>query len=398
MQIVITNPTSADLAVQGITFSIPVGEAQDTLTAGNDIHHRVSDSAWTVTLLDDDLTETTTRYLLGPWTGGSVTLAAGASVMVQFYGFQTHDQPGTATITIKEQTAEGTGFAHFTVTTFPWGFTFSDLAANVHDGSGWKPVAQVDNGSSVTLTWHSSVAETTAYQIYCSTSEGQSAPYTPTLPGQWTSPKLTMDTVFTVVVNPPGLGLTASMSTVVAVRNADVRLKSLTVGNKALVVSDGAVSIATNGGHACSSGPEGDRRRRLDHRQHPGCEQWRCRYHWQPPRVRRRHTQARRRPNQWLRCNRWVERNRRRECSRRDHDGSGEWGHSAGDGKVTTGDLGLIQAIQRIGYVLSRIVRPSSVLPMEEAERIRSSQSIRHRMASISARRASGVGNDEAYF
>jgi hypothetical protein len=60
--------------------------------------------------------------------------------------------------------------------------------------------------------------------------------------------------------------------------------------------------------------------------------------------------------------------------------------------------LGLIQAIQRIGYVLSRIVRPSSVLPMEEAERIRSSQSIRHRMASISARRASGVGNDEAYF
>jgi hypothetical protein len=249
VQIVITNPTSADLAVQAITFSIPVGQAQDTLTGG-DIHHRVSDSAWKVTLLDDDLRETTARYLLGPATGDSVTLAAGASVVVQFYGFQTHDQPGTATIGIKELTTEGTGFARFTVTTFPWGFTFSNLAANVHDGSGWKTVAQVDNGSRVTLTWQSSVAEITAYQIYCSTSEGQSKPYTPDLPSQWTSPKLTMDTVFTVVVNPPGLGLTASMSTVVAVENADVRLRSLTVGDTTLVVSDGTVSIETNSHHA----------------------------------------------------------------------------------------------------------------------------------------------------
>ena len=173
---------------------------------------------------------------------------------IQIHGFQTNTTPGVPTIEIIEATNERRTTS-FTVTIFPWGFAFSDLVAKVRDGNQLKPVVQVDNGCPVTLTWHGSVVDTGSYTIYYSNSQGQQTA-TPTTLGEWASPSLTADTVFTLVVTTQTFGpqLTASMSIAVAVKKPDLVAKSvtsqnLTVGSgilNTLVVSDGNVTIGSD--------------------------------------------------------------------------------------------------------------------------------------------------------
>jgi hypothetical protein len=148
---------------------------------------------------------------------------------------------GTSTIKIKEVIGKGVAFPSFTVTTFPWGFAFSDLVANVPDANGWKPVAQVENGQCVTLFWHGSVVEKGSYTIYYSDSQGQRTCKPKSL-GQWLSPALYADTVFTLGVvtsNSVGEPLYASMSIAVAVRNPDLVAKSV----KAQTAETGSATI-----------------------------------------------------------------------------------------------------------------------------------------------------------
>jgi hypothetical protein len=233
--VVITNSEGADVQVQNITFYVPVGGSSNTLTPSSaGIQTAVSDTVhWVFRGPSSPVNSGTADYVLGPATGTSVTLAAGASVVVQLYEIRTNTSPGTATITFKEMIAASPSFGGFSVTTFPYGFYFESLAATMLVSSALVPVSQVAYGSQVTLTWNSSVVDTTAYQIYYSTLQGQQGA-TPTSYDQWMSPPLHSDTVFTVVVTAAvesGQPITASLSTSVAVTQPDLVANTIGIGN-----------------------------------------------------------------------------------------------------------------------------------------------------------------------
>jgi hypothetical protein len=243
LEIVITNPTDLDIEVHFVEFTIkvsgdekspPYPDSTALTTTTANMNAMASDANWTVEQLDGSVTHGNARYKLKPSVGESLKIAKGASVVAQIYGFPANIVSGTSTIQIKEATANGIAFPSFTVTTFPWGFVFSDLAACVPDGSDWKPIAQVEREQRVTLFWHGSVLEPGAYKIYYSGSQGQKE-CTPKNAGQWLSDPLTADTVFTLVVTTTdsvGIKLTASLSVGVGVSHPDLVANSLTVQDK----------------------------------------------------------------------------------------------------------------------------------------------------------------------
>jgi Chaperone of endosialidase len=242
LEIVITNPTKLGISVKYVEFIIkiagdanfpPYPDSTALTTTTADIKAVVSDSNWTVEKPNAVITHGTAHYRLKPMAGQSLEIPTGGSVVVQIYDFPINIVPGTSTVQIKEDTAKGIALPSFTVTTFPWGFAFSDLTANVPDNSGWKPVAQVEKTKSVTLFWHGSVLDVGSYTIYYSDSQGQQT-RTPTKFGEWTSHGLTEDTVFTLGVstnNSVGEPLQASMSVAVAVSEPDLVANSLTAEN-----------------------------------------------------------------------------------------------------------------------------------------------------------------------
>jgi hypothetical protein len=254
LEIVITNPARVGIAVKYVEFTIkvagdasipPYPDSTALTTTTADIKTVVSDSNWTVEPPQTPVTHGGARYRLKPMTGLSLEIPAGGAVVVQIYDFPINIVAGTSTIQIKEDTAHGVALPSFTVTTFPWGFAFSDLTANVADGSGWKPVAQVAKGNSVTLFWHGSVLDVGSYTIYYSDSNGQQT-RTPTKFGEWTSPDLTEDTVFTLGVstnNNVGEPLQASMSVAVSVSEPDLVANSLAVNNVGIGTSPQTIPL-----------------------------------------------------------------------------------------------------------------------------------------------------------
>ena len=246
LEFVVTNPTGNPLSINSVAFTMQVGTASDCLTpTTTGILTVVSDTTnWTVTGPPSPVTSGPATYTLGPKTGTSVTLAAGASVVVQIYQIQTVTVPGNATITVKEMVASVPAFTSFLVTTFPSGFYFNGLAASVLSGSSLTPVAQVNTGSTVTLTWNSSVVDVSAFVIYYSNASQGQQTATPSDIGEWTSPPVTSDTVFTVVVTTSVLGgqpLTASISTSVSVRNPSLVAASINVGQATVT---GSMSVS----------------------------------------------------------------------------------------------------------------------------------------------------------
>lgn len=239
LEIVITNPGKVAITVKYVEFRIkvagdenipPYPDSTALTTTTADIKAVVSDSNWTVVPPQTVVTHGVAHYTLKPMAGGSLEIPAGGAVVVQIYDFPINVVAGTSVIQIKEDTEHGVASPTFTVTTFPWGFAFSDLTANVPDGSGWKPVAQVERTKSVTLFWHGSVLDISSYTIYYSDSTGQQT-RTPKKFGEWTSPELTEDTVFTLGVktnNSIGEPLQASMSIAVGVSQPDMVANSLT--------------------------------------------------------------------------------------------------------------------------------------------------------------------------
>lgn len=238
LEIVITNPSKVAITVKYVEFIIkvsgdpnvpPYPDATALTTTTADIKKAVSDSNWTVEPPKAIVTHGEAHYRLKPLAGPSREIPAGEAVVVQIYDFPINVVPGTSVVQIRESTASGIASPSFTVTTFPWGFAFSDLTANVPDGSGWKPVAQVEKTKSVTLFWHGSVLDINSYTIYHSDSQGQRT-CTPTKFGEWTSPALTEDAVFTLGVNTNnsvGEPLQASMSVAVGVSQPDLVANSL---------------------------------------------------------------------------------------------------------------------------------------------------------------------------
>lgn len=238
LEIVITNPSKDAITVKYVEFIIkvagdhkvpPYPDSTALTTTTADIKRVVSDPSWTVEPPQTVVTHGQAHYKLKPLAGPSREIPAGGAVVVQIYDFPINVVAGTSTIQIKEDTDKGIALPTFTVTTFPWGFAFSDLTANVPDGGGWKPVAQVEKGKSVTLFWHGSVLDISSYTIYYSDSQGQKT-CTPKKFGEWTSPALAEDTVFTLGVltnNNVGEPLQASMSIAVAVSQPDMVANSL---------------------------------------------------------------------------------------------------------------------------------------------------------------------------
>jgi microcystin-dependent protein len=225
IEIVITNATSAAINVASITFTIQVGTDATDLTFTTDgIKGVPSDQTnWQVAGPSSTVISGGAQYVLGPVVGQYATLEPNASIAVQIYQIQANTVSGTSLITIAEDfVGSKGGAASFSVTTFPYGFFFNGLVANVVSGSSLVPVAQVEQSATVTLTWNGSVADASAYGILFSNAVSGQQQQTPTIPDQWTSPPLTSDTVFTVVVQATtagGVPLPVSMSTSVAVRN-----------------------------------------------------------------------------------------------------------------------------------------------------------------------------------
>lgn len=241
LEFVITNPTRNALYVTSVGFTIEVGTASNCITpttAG--ILTAMSDNVNWIVTGPGTVTSGSATFTLEPATGSSVSLAAGASVIVQIFEIQTNTVPGNSIVAVKEMiVSTPPAFTQFQVTTFPAGFFFNGLAATVQSGSSLVPVAQVNNGSTVTLTWNCSVVDTSAFTIYYSNAAQGQQTVKPSHVGEWTSPALSSDTIFTVAVTTSfqgGQPLAASMSTGVSVQNPSLVASSLEV-NGALDVT-----------------------------------------------------------------------------------------------------------------------------------------------------------------
>jgi hypothetical protein len=234
LEIIITNQQSGTLDIESIEFVIPVGSGATLTPTTQGIQTAVSDSAnWQVIAPWGTITSGTATFTLQPVAGSSGPLKPGQSLVVQIYSFQTIVAPATASIFIKEKIGGNTSTGGFDVTTYPYGFYFNGLIATVPSGGNFVPVAQVANPSKVTLVWNSSVVDSGAFTIYYSNATQGQRQVSPQYAGQWTSPDITSDTVFTVSVNvitTGGAPLTAAMSVSVAVQNPDLVAKSLTAG------------------------------------------------------------------------------------------------------------------------------------------------------------------------
>jgi Chaperone of endosialidase len=245
LEFVITNPTATALSVNSVAFTLQVGTGASITPSTGSIATAVSDPTdWIVVGPPSPVTSGPATYTLQPATGSSVSLASGASVVVQIFQIQTNPAPGNSTINIKEIVGNQVGLTSFMVTTFPAGFYLDGLAVNVQSGGTFVPVAQVTSGTAVTLTWNSSVVDTGAFVIYYSSASQGQQTTTPTTLGEWTTPTpLTSDTVFTVVVTVSMAGgqpLTASLSTAVAVQNPSLIAASINTGQATVT---GAASI-----------------------------------------------------------------------------------------------------------------------------------------------------------
>ncbi len=253
LEFVVTNPKSYTVTVTSVAFTLTVGSSSDCITGNtDDISTSVNDSVnWNVVGPASPVSSGPATYTLEPASGNPYDLPAGASVVVQIFGFQTITTPGNSNISIKELivTSAGPppvntpGFASFTVTTFPTGFYFNGLGATVQSGNSLVPVAQVNTGSGVTLTWNSSVVDTSAFTIYYSDASIGQQTAQPSDVGEWTSPLLTSDTVFTVSVTISAEGgqpLTAAMTTSVSVQNPSLVAAGITTGTATVT---GAASI-----------------------------------------------------------------------------------------------------------------------------------------------------------
>ncbi|WP_214316934.1 hypothetical protein [Nonomuraea sediminis] len=238
LEFVITNQTGDTVNVDAITFTLQVGTAGSDLTTSTaGILTQVSDTGnWSVTGPGSVITQGQAQYVLGPVSGSSVPLAAGASVVVEIYQIPTVENTGTTTIGIKEMTEQNPpAFTTASVTTFPDGFYLNGLVATVEQDGALVPVAQVASGATVTLVWNCSVVDMSAIEIlYSSATDGQRSADRLTDPNSWTTPQgLTSDTVFTLEVHVSTTGgqpLTATLSTVVSVQNPALVASSLTVG------------------------------------------------------------------------------------------------------------------------------------------------------------------------
>jgi hypothetical protein len=247
LEFVVTNPTKAALSVVQIGFTIEVGPEPSLSPSTDGIKHSVSNpNNWIVTGPPSRVDKGPATYKLEPSTGTAGTIEAGASLVVKIAQIQTNTTPCNTVVKIKEIVDSTPGFTSFQVTTFPAGFYLNGLTATIRSGSALVPVAQVDTGSKVILVWNSSVVDPGSFEIYYSNASLGQQHSVPTQNGEWTSPELTSDTVFTVLVTvhtEVGEPLTASMTTAISVQNPSLIAASITAKGK---LAANSVGIGTS--------------------------------------------------------------------------------------------------------------------------------------------------------
>ena len=236
LEVVITNSTTAAIAVSEIDINIPVGTPPSLTQSTASIQYTVGSGVWTLSGPTSPVTDGLATYALTPadGQGPSISVSTGDVIVVQIYQIETNDTPGTATVGIQETLGDGTvGTTSFQLTTFPAGFYFNALTVAALSGSDFVPVAQVPLGTNVKLFWNASVVDVGSVVIYQSSGAGQQT-FTPTLLGEWAPPTPPqLDTIFTVQVTttatPGGVPLTASLSTSVSVQTPVLIASTLTV-------------------------------------------------------------------------------------------------------------------------------------------------------------------------
>ena len=264
LEIVITNETDDPVAVSSISITFNVGDSNALMQTTQGVNYAVSDGqSWNVTPPPSPVSSGEATYKLGPKVGSSVTLPSNGSVVLQLYQFQTIIQPSSVTVTVKESLANlDPAFAYFQITTFSDSFYFNSLSVTVADGSSYAPVAQVPLNTRVTLLWNASVMEVTAFDVFQSTAAGPAPPQKPNKVGEWLSPPLTDNTVFTVKVRanlPGGAPVVASLCTSVGVQDPAPILSALTVNGpttlaKTLTAADISASSSVIAASVTASG------------------------------------------------------------------------------------------------------------------------------------------------
>jgi hypothetical protein len=244
LEFVITNPTASAISLSSVAFTIQVGTASSNLTTSTaTVGTSVSDSTNWLIQSPGTITSGPAVYTLAPQTGSSVSVAPGASIVVEIFNFPTVESPGNTTINVKETTGS-IGFTSFLVSTFPSGFFFNGLTATAESGSQLVPVAQVATGSTVTLVWNSSVVDLASFTIYYSTAAQGQQQASPSDIGLWTSDPLSDDTVFTIVVTVSvsgGSPLTAALTIGIGVQNPTLIAASITAGTATV---SGALTVS----------------------------------------------------------------------------------------------------------------------------------------------------------
>jgi hypothetical protein len=245
--LIVTNPLPTPVSVSEIGLTLQMGtEASELGLTTDKVVPIPSDQVnWVGTSPSSTVTEGAATWIMGPATGDSVILPAGASLTVTLPDIEVNAAVGTSELEIVEKLDDGTtGQTSFGITKTPYGFYFDSLVANTRNGSVLTPVAQVTNGTSVVLTWNGSILEASAYTVLYATNLEQQTGVV-TAAGQWTSPALVRDTVFVVQVavsSTADESLTFTLVTSVAVAQPDLIAQSVSA---VTLGATGAVSAGT---------------------------------------------------------------------------------------------------------------------------------------------------------
>ncbi len=236
----ISNNSTTAVSLSKLQFQLPIGTLAQDLTASSTaiICSASPAAAWDISIDANGLCTAT------PSSGTPISVTTDGIIM-QVYNVAVNQQTGTVSITVTETASNSGGaptnqLATFNVAKFPYGFYFTNFAANA---------AQVADLGTVTLTWQGS--DMAAYTLmYAGTSVDVTNDRT------WTSPPLSNDTTFILTASVVSLGttVTSTLSTTVIVSNPDVTATSLAVSGNTSLQGTLGVNGAVNANNVLTVG------------------------------------------------------------------------------------------------------------------------------------------------
>jgi hypothetical protein len=234
---VVSNGGGETVEVTQIQFVLDIGTlAQDLTNDANAVLATANPSSdWSFSMTSSGV------FTAVPATGDSVTVTTNG-IVFQLFNIPVNQQVGTTTVVVKE-TASSSGSspetsevrsATFDVAKFPYGFYFDNLSPSA---------PQVQDGSTVTLTWEGSDQAT--YTMFW---DDQSADVTDVR--RWTSPPLTHTTSFQLQATAISNGETVNVDQTTTVTVADPEIDATSLQVSGLSTLQGATTVGTSGANA----------------------------------------------------------------------------------------------------------------------------------------------------